>query len=245
MNNKVYDVLIIEDEYPARMLMMDYIMNCPELKLTGIAETGEKALEILSQKSFDLVFLDINLPQITGLEILKQKQDLNSHFVLTTAYSEFAVEAFEWNAIDYLLKPFSFDRFRKAVDKSLKAREEKAAMETNSTITNKALKIQIDSAMHLIPWEDIHFISAHNKSVVIHTKEKDFESVKLLKDIEEKLPKQKFLRIHKGFIVNLNYVGSLKYEKGGAYTVQLKNEDETSLPVGRAYAQALKDTLNL
>ncbi|MDF3819753.1 LytTR family DNA-binding domain-containing protein [Leptospira sp. 96542] len=240
-----YNVLIIEDEYPARMLMMDYVMNCSELKLAGIAENGEKATKLLSEKKFDIVFMDINLPAISGLEILKSNTSPNTFFIVTTAYSEFAVLAFELDATDYLLKPFAFERFRKSVDKALRFLKEKKTSNFNSIEKQTHLKIQSDSATFLLPIHEIQFISANNKSCVIHTNTKDYETAKLLKEIEEKLPSDHFFRIHKGFLVNLQFVSSLRYDKGGAYTLQLKNEDETTLPVGRSFAQSLKDALKL
>ncbi|TGM46111.1 LytR/AlgR family response regulator transcription factor [Leptospira vanthielii] len=245
MDSSTYSVLIIEDEYPARMLMMDYIMNCSELKLAGIAESGDKALHLLQEKQFDLVFMDINLPAVNGMDILRKEHNKSTFFIITTAYSEHAVEAFDLDATDYLLKPFSFERFRKSVDKALRFLQESKQIKNSSKEKVTNLKIQSDSAVFLLPFQDIQFISANNKSCVIHTSQKDYETAKLLKEIEEKLPSTQFIRIHKGFLVNLDYVTSLRYDKGGSYTIQLKNEDETTLPVGRSFAQNLKEALKL
>lgn len=239
--NQIWKVLIIEDEYPARMLMIDYILQCSELKLAGIAENGEKGLNLLKEKDFDLVFLDINLPGKSGLEVLKLAKSGKTKFIFTTAYSEYAVNAFELEAIDYLLKPFSFDRFRKAVEKGLKLLKEGKPTDNASP----HLKISIESATHLLLFTDIQFVSADNKTCIIHTVEKDYQANRLLKDIEEALPNDRFLRIHKKYLVNLSYVANLRYDKGGAYLVQLKNEDETTLPVGRAFAKGLKDALGM
>ncbi|BDA77513.1 DNA-binding response regulator [Leptospira kobayashii] len=239
-----YSVLIIEDEYPARMLMMDYVLGCPELKLAGIAEDGDKAFKLLEEKEFDLVFLDINLPAKSGIEILKSVRKPKTFFILTTAYSEYAVEAFDLEALDYLLKPFSFLRFRKSVDKALKYWKETPSAKEDSD-SNDHLTFTSESATHLLSYNEIHFISANNKSSVIHTNAKDYETPKLLKDLEEKLPSKLFIRIHKGYLVNIKYITNLRYDKGGAYLVQLKNEDETVLPVGRSFAGQLKETLGL
>ena len=245
MEPTAYSVLIIEDEYPARMLMMDYVLNCPELKLAGIAESGDKANTLINEKKFDLVFMDINLPVVNGMDILRSNHSKSTFFIITTAYSEHAVEAFDLDATDYLLKPFSFERFRKSVEKALRFLQESKQNNSNETLNKIHLKIQSDSAVFLLPYPDIQFISANNKSCVIHTTQKDYETPKLLKEIEEKLPTNQFVRIHKGFLVNLSYVASLRYDKGGSYTIQLKNEDETTLPVGRSYAQSLKEALKL
>jgi len=248
-SSPVYSVLIVEDEYPARMLMTEYIVNCHELKLSGIAENGEKAISMLSEKVYDLVFIDINLPAVSGMEIFKRFSKSKTFFVITTAYSEHAVEAFDLDALDYLLKPFSFERFRKSVDKAIRYLAESSNSEIYSKSIAKeslnTLQIQSDSATHFVPIKEIQFISANNKSSVIHTHDRSFETPKLLKEIEEKLNKTQFVRIHKGFIINLEFVANLRYDKGGAYFIQLKNEDETTLPVGRSYAPVLKELLKL
>jgi two-component system response regulator LytT len=241
---KIYQVLIIEDEYPARMLMIDYILNCPELQLTGIAEDGNKALALLHEKDFDLVFVDINLPALSGIDIIKKVKKRNTFFILTTAYSEYAVEAFDLDALDYLLKPFSFERFRKSVEKAAKFLRDYQSSKSISN-QNGQLTFQSESATHILPFQDIHFISANNKSSVIHSEHKDYETSKLLKELEEKLPSKQFMRIHKGYLVNLDWVANVRYDKGGAYNIQLKNEDETVLPVGRVYANQLKENLGL
>ncbi len=245
-DEKIYQTLIIEDEYPARMLMIDFILNCPELKLAGIAEDGNKALDLLSEKEFDLVFVDINLPVFSGIDIIKKAKNDKTFFILTTAYSEYAVEAFNLDAIDYLLKPFSFERFRKSVEKAIKFIKESNSSKTIQNANNSGqLNFQSESTTYLLPFQDIHYISSHNKSSVIHTEIKDYETPKLLKELEEKLPPTLFIRIHKGFLVNKEWISSLKYDKGGAYILQLRNEDETVLPVGRVYANSLKETLGL
>ncbi|GBF50884.1 response regulator [Leptospira ryugenii] len=236
--------LVVEDEYPARMLMIDYILNCPELKLAGIAEDGNKAIDLLKEKQFDLVFIDINLPAITGIDIIKLAKQDGTSFIFTTAYSEYAVEAFNLEAVDYLLKPFSFDRFRKSVEKFLKMIKEKGNASPENPQSGR-LHIQSESATHILNLSEIHYVSSHNKSSVIHTENKDYETPKLLKEIEEKLPSETFVRIHKGYLVNKLFIANLRYDKGGAYLLQLKNLDETVLPVGRSYALALKEMLGL
>jgi DNA-binding LytR/AlgR family response regulator len=241
---RVYQTLIIEDEYPARMLMIDYIMNCPELQLAGIAEDGNKAVELLHEKDFDLVFVDINLPGFSGMDVIRRVDKENAFFILTTAYSEYAVEAFDLDALDYLLKPFSYERFRKAVEKAIKfLKEKEQPKSTNNSSTQ--LTFVSESTTYILPFSNIHYLSSNHKSSIIHTEQKDYETSKLLKELEEKLPQNQFLRIHKSFLVNVDWISSLRYDKGGAYIIQLKNEDETVLPVGRVYANALKEKLGL
>jgi len=238
-------VLLIEDEYPARMLMMDFVLRCPELQLGGVAENAEKARELLASKEFDIVFLDIQLPDRTGLEILKEfrSKSINKipFFVFTTAYSEFAVNAFDMDAVDYLLKPFSFERFRKSVEKVISLPPKSIVSENKEG----NLRFFSDQATYLLPYLEIVYLSAHNKSTVIHSIDKEYSSFRLLKEFEEDLPNSLFVRIHKSYLVNVTFVSNIRYDKGGAYLIQLKNEDETMLPVGRTYAPVLKVKLGL
>lgn len=239
VNSKTRSVLIIEDEYPARELLTKYVLACPELRLSDIAKDGAEAELLLIKNKYDLILSDINLPVKSGLAIFRETELLKTFLVFTTAYSDHAIEAFEMDALDYLLKPYSFERFRRTIDKALKFWKE----ENSKSKKEKVLVFTSDAARYILPLEEIIYFSANNKSTIIHSLEKDYETPKLMKEIEEKIPSQLFIRIHKSHIVNKKYILSLKYDKGGAYILQLKNEDDTNLPVGRSFAQSLKENL--
>jgi len=235
-------VFIAEDEQPARELLIDYLLLRPELKLEGMAQNGEEALEKLQMREYNLLFLDINLPILSGIEIL-EKLKKYPYLIFTTAYDKYAIKAFEMGAVDYLLKPFSKDRFNQAVDKAVQAiQDNRSNLQSPLDI---GLSIKENENHYILSYDDIVYISSHARHTVIHTDDKCFEIANLLKDIESKLPDQNFIRIHKQFIVNLKYISHFQYMVGGQYEIYLKDEDETSLPVGRKYANLLKDKLKI
>ncbi|MCE9501590.1 MAG: LytTR family DNA-binding domain-containing protein [Leptospira sp.] len=226
-------VLIAEDELPARNLMKKFITERPELKLCDIARNGNEALEKMQAFKFDLVFLDIQMPVLNGIEVLDKLKE-TPDIIFTTAYDAHAIRAFELGAADYLLKPFTFERFNIAVDRILSR--------INSPQKNKeplklGLSLKEKSNYFIIPFQDIIYISSHGKHSVVHTKEKDFETAKVMKELEEKLAPENFIRIHKQFIINIFFARKIKYFIGGRYTIYLGDDDETTLPVGRRYAQ--------
>ncbi len=241
-DNENISVFIAEDEQPARELLIEYLLGRSELKLEGMAQTGQEALEKLSQKDYDLLFLDINLPVFSGIEVL-EKLDRYPYLIFTTAYDKYAIKAFEIGVIDYLLKPFSRERFNQAVDKAILAiRENRGNLKGLHEI---GLAIKENENHYIIPFDDVVYISSHSRHVVVHTEEKDFESATLLKNIESRLPENKFIRIHKQYVVNVKYISHFQYLIGGQYEIYLKDGDETALPVGRKFTTLLKSRLNI
>ncbi|TGL60477.1 LytR/AlgR family response regulator transcription factor [Leptospira sarikeiensis] len=238
-------VFIAEDEYPARELLVRYIMARPELRLAGMAEDGDQAFQIIQESNFDILFMDIDLPGRSGIQVL---ESLNrpTYVIFTTADSKFAVQAFDLGAVDYLLKPFTSERFDLAVDRALKFKHSENTEKTNvSENTEQFLSFSENSVRYRIEYKDILYFTSNNKRTIIHTFRKDYETSKLLKDILETLPVQKFLRIHKQHVVNLQFVSHIHYTAGGAYLVYLKDEEETPLPVGRTFASELRKRLGL
>ncbi len=235
-------VFIAEDRQSSMELLMDYLMDRPELKLEGIAKNGEEALQKLSDNDYDLLFLDINLPIMSGIEVLK-KLDVIPYVIFTTSYDKYAIKAFELGAVDYLLKPFSVERFNLAVDKAVAAiRDEKVRLDTPKKL---GLSFKEGAKHYIIAYTDIVYFSSNARNTIIHTEGRDFETLTLLKDMVEKISKDIFIRIHKQFIVNLAYVATLEYMQGGQYEVTLKDEERTKLPVGQKFASDLKKKLTI
>ena len=240
---KVYSVLLVEDEYPARELLIQFLLSRTELQLQGIAKDGKEAADAMSTGKFELIFLDVNLPVQSGIDALAALDDLEvqPHVIFTTAYKEHAYAAFEHQAVDYLLKPFTLERFSQAVDRALtflKAR----------TIEEPALKrhgifVSENDRHCFVPYEKIMYLSSHGKQTVVHTHGGDFRTPRLLKAMEDALPEQSFARIHKQFIVNVYQIDRLEYFMNGSYLLHLK--DEESLPVSRTYAPVLKSRFGL
>ncbi|HQO02096.1 MAG TPA: LytTR family DNA-binding domain-containing protein [Spirochaetota bacterium] len=240
-NNSI-TVLIAEDELPARELLIDYILTRNELRLHGIAKNGEETLHKLSAEQYDLLFLDINLPVMSGIEVLEQLEIL-PYVIFTTAYDRYAIKAFEMGAVDYLIKPFTLERFNRSVDKAL------SLIYNNGTFMSKLSQIGLSFKQgenhYLLSYNDIIYITSHGKHSIIHTEGRDFETAILLKDMEQKVPKNIFMRIHKQCIVNISFISHLQYLIGGQYEMFLKDNEHTSLTVGRKYARDLKRTLGI
>jgi two-component system response regulator LytT len=236
----IISVFIAEDEQPALELLTDYILNIPELKLGGIARDGVEAFKKLSENTYDLLFMDINLPVISGIEVLEKLESI-PYVIFTTAYDQYAIKAFEMGVVDYLLKPFSSERFNQAAEKAIKAiYDKKSCLES---LQQLGLSFKEHENHYILAYEDIIYLSSHARHTVIHTEKRDFETALLLKNIEQRLPENLFIRIHKQYVVNLKHVSHFQYFIGGQYVVYLLDEDKTTLPVGRSFASVLKERL--
>ncbi|BDA78653.1 DNA-binding response regulator [Leptospira kobayashii] len=240
--SKEWKTLIVEDEAPTRDLLVNYCLSRPELRLSKVAKDGEEALEYLQSEEFDLAFLDINLPILSGLEILERLEN-PPYIIFITALRDKAIEAFELGAIDYLLKPFSKDRFFKAVDRSIQFLQKKEEKASGNVFNEHGLFILEKENHFLIPYKDINFISSRDNFSIVHTDEREYVTYKSLKSLETKLPPGRFLRIYKQHIINLEKLSHLQTDNMGNYAVYLKDEDETQLPVGRKYISKIKEML--
>lgn len=221
---------LVEDEPPAREILTRYISARKDLELCGASPDAQSALLQINSLSLDLLFLDVELPGMSGFEML---ENLSSPppVIFTTAGSAHAVPAFDYGAVDFLLKPFSRERFDQAVNRM------QAVSSTGRP--GAGLAVREGENHYLIPFAEIIYMSSSGKSTAIHTTDRDFETARLMKELEARLP-ENFIRIHKQFVLNLDFASSLRYRTGGGYTVLLRDSDETTLPAGRQYAQRLK-----
>ena len=209
--------LLVDDEPVAREILRTYITDLPTLELAGECEDAMQALEFLQQHSVDLILLDINMPKLSGIGFLKSLQN-PPPVILTTAYSEYALESYELDVVDYLLKPFSFERFLKAIQK---------VSHKDSTQTAPALIIKTDGRTFRIPHSDILFIESAGDYVIIHTKDENFTVYKRLKVYQEQLPDSQFIRIHKSYIISLSAV---EFLEGNQVSI-----GEKLLPIGKTF----------
>jgi len=239
MVNKKYSVLIVEDEFPARKLIIGYLEEFSEIEIRDICRSGIDAFDKIKTNRYDLIFLDINLPDMSGIEIL-EKVNPEAYIIFTTAYDKFAIKAFELGAIDYLLKPISKERFNQSVDRFF-------LRNTNNMNTEKLLghsfSFKENRNNFIVPFQEIIYFSSVAKHTVIHTKDRDFETPKLMKEIDNMLPEKFFIRIHKQYIINMKFILNLKIYSHGLYQVILSDEDDTTLPVGKTYLSKLKSVL--
>ena len=200
--------IIIEDQQPALRILKKYINDSPELSLFKAFTDALEAKEFLVENTVDLMFLDINLPQLSGLDFLKvfKKHPLT---ILTTAYSDYALESYEYNVVDYLLKPFSFDRFRQAINKASSfVGVQKKEKETN----NNEIYIKTGHDIIKIKYSDILHIKSDTDYTEIVTNSKKHLSTTSLKEWVTKLD-EKFCQVHKSYIVNLSYISKISQNK--------------------------------
>ncbi len=221
--------LVVDDEELARTLLENYIERLPFLNLIGQCKNPLEAMAVLHEKRVDLMFLDIQMPEITGVDFLKTLAQ-PPLTILTTAYSDFALEGYTLNVADYLLKPFSFDRFMQAVQKaSDRIRPTAAATETTS---KNHLLVKSEHRIHRLAFDDIRYIQSMQEYVAFYTVSSGrILSLGSLKSLEESLPTDQFVRIHKSFIVAASGVKTLE---GNQITL-----DKERLPIGASYRDAV------
>lgn len=193
--------LVVDDEELARALLESYIEKLDFLELVGSAEGPVEAMNIMREKKVDLLFLDIQMPEIKGTDFAKMVPS-DTQIIFTTAYSEYALEGFELNALDYLLKPITFERFLKAVNKAKPTGEIKTTAET--------LTVKSGYDLHKLKYADIRYIESDSEYVNYHTADKKIMSNQSLKALEKVLPSSLFIRVHRSYIVNREMVTGLK-----------------------------------
>jgi DNA-binding LytR/AlgR family response regulator len=208
-------VLLVDDEYLALNLLENFIQKVPELEIIEKAKSPIKALEIMNRETVDLLFLDIQMPALSGLNLLKTLP-YPPVTIFTTAYAEHALDAFDLNAVDYLLKPFAFERFLQAVNKA----KEQIAWRSNqhepslpSVLERKSktfFTVKVDGKVVKIEYENILYIEGLKEYVRIVCHNGRFVTLESLKNLEEYLPKGEFLRVHKSFIVAKKKVSALE-----------------------------------
>ncbi|WP_222983115.1 LytR/AlgR family response regulator transcription factor [Flagellimonas meishanensis] len=200
--------LIVDDELLARKGLEEFVAQTPFLELKGSLGSAIQALEFLKSNPVDIMFLDIQMPNMTGLELIKSL-NLPPKVIFTTAYREFALEGFDLNAVDYLLKPFSYPRFLKAIDK-VNLMNEPGPIEDSHHIFIKSNGILVR-----IPVDDIIFVETAKDYVFVHTLSEKYLTLVSLGHIENQLPESKFMRVHRSYLVGLTHVkkieGSLLY----------------------------------
>lgn len=199
--------LIIDDEPLARKGLKEYLDDVDFVQLLGEFDNPVKAMDMMMKEKVDLIFLDIQMPKMTGLEFLKSLPH-PPLVIFTTAYPQYAVEGFELSAVDYLLKPFSFDRFWKAV---LKARARKENPQATSVPAEEDFfYIKSDNKLVKINYADVQFVEALQNYVAIHTDQKKYITYLTFHSIEEYLPSNRFVKTHKSYIVAMHKVESIE-----------------------------------
>ena len=214
--------IIVDDEPASREILEKYIADCSELNLVDVCKNAMEANNCLNNNQIDLIFLDINMPRLSGMKFYKSIVN-PPQVIFTTAYPEFAVEGFEVNAADYLLKPFPFDRFLKAVNKAVEIIGNKKK-ETGST---DFMLFKSDKKLYRVMVSDILYLEAVGDYVKIHLGEKFILVHDTFHNLVEQLADQQFVRVHKSFAVSLN---KFDFIEGNQIII-----NKQSIPMGQAY----------
>ncbi len=232
--------LIVDDEQLARTLLENFVAKVPVLEVAGLCKNPLEALGILQQQPVELIYLDIQMPELTGTEFLKTLPQ-TPKVIFTTAYPDYALEGYTLNAIDYLLKPFSFERFIQATNKAIGLVQLERAASLNSNAvpqantvnkqSNPYITLKADHKMHKVWLKDILYIEGMKEYVAFHLPNQRIIVLESLKNLEASLPNGQFMRIHKSFIVN-----TLKIEMLEGNLVYLAGKQ---LPIGKSYREVV------
>jgi len=238
--------LIIDDEPLARNELRYLLEQCEEITDIKEAETIEEAFAEMLNNKPDLLFLDIHLSDESGLSLAERLQSIEEPpmIIFATAYDEHAVRAFELNATDYILKPFDLDRIKKAVKKAYKRYEIKSNHSLDSLVTDvTTLPIQVDESIFVLKIEDILAVVVEEGKTSVYTNQEIFHTATALSTYEKKLPGAKFLRVHRAYIINKNYIKEIQPWFNHTYQVTLENK--LKVPVSRSYIKEFKSELGI
>jgi two-component system LytT family response regulator len=223
-----------------------YLKDYPEITLAGEAVNGFEGAKLINELSPDLIFLDIQMPKIDGFELL-ELLDYQPSVIFCTAYDQFAIKAFDKNALDYLLKPFSKDRFKEAIAKTQlsKAKDDKLSLPTPQDYRQPLSRIVVKDRKEIVIIDigDIHYLEAQDDYVEIHTAQGKWLKQQTMKYFEGALDETKFVRIHRKYILHLSELGKLDKLGKESYIVVLKSG--TSIPVSTSGYQKLKIQLGI
>lgn len=236
---QILKCIIIEDEALAADVLRDYILDCRNLEFVAVCTNAIDAMEVLRKKDVDVLFVDIELPKISGIDFVKSILN-RYHIIFTTAYHQYAIEGFNVNAVDYLLKPIEFSRFMTAVQKvydrlslplhTINSDEDILDNYPKNMFFNvdkKQIKVSQSEILYIESVRDFIFIHLENQKILVRYK---------ISALEEILPEQHFVRVHKSFIINLNHIRAFS-----AGNIEVGNK---KIPIGRTFKNKVHEILN-
>jgi DNA-binding LytR/AlgR family response regulator len=221
--------IAVDDEPLALDIIEAYVNKHPELSLVARCNNAAEASEVLKTHKVDLMFLDINMPEISGLSFVKSLEN-KPLFIFTTAYPDYAVEGFELNAIDYLLKPIAYDRFEKGVEKAkeyYKIKQNADVAETD--LESDYIFVKANQKLIKLAYSDIYYVEAFADYVKIFLADKKIVTLQTMKNMEKKLPEDMFTRVHRSFIVNRKLVQS--------FSTSMCEVNDVKIPIGKNYKE--------
>jgi two-component system LytT family response regulator len=244
-------VLIIDDEELARNLIRSYLGAYPDVEVVGMCSNGFEGLKAIQEQKPDLIFLDVQMPKITGFEML-ELLDSPPLIVFSTAFNQFAIQAFEQNAVDYLLKPYSRERFDAAFQKAWQRFNQQSQRQDTlpqlmehvhrQGATLERVVVKNGSKIKVIPVEKINYLESQDDYVMIHTDGEKHLKQWTMKYFEEHLDTNQFIRIHRSYLVRIGQIAQLELYEKGTYLLILK--EGSKLPVSQSGHTRLKQVLN-
>ncbi len=241
-------VILIDDEPLARSVIKEYLQDYPEISVVAECSNGFEGVKAIQEHKPDLIFLDIQMPKINGFEML-EVLDNPPAVIFTTAYDEYALRAFEANALDYLLKPFTRERFAQALNK-WKTSHDQTGSDTREVLANMTqpeernrIIVRFNGEIRIIPSAEVYYFEAFDDYVKIFTKDDYFLKKKTLSHFEEVLDPARFMRVHRSFLLNLDHLTKIEpYEKNG-HIALLKNG--RTVPLSRNGYSRVRELLGL
>ncbi len=221
MTDKI-NCIIVDDEPIARRIIKKHLSYFHDMEIIAECSSALEAMEVINKKHADLIFLDIQMPGITGIDFIKALPNAPK-VIFTTAYRDYAITAFDLNVVDYLLKPISLERFAKAVNKFLNIHEQSAS----TTNPNNYILLKADRKQYRVLLKDILYLESMGDYVTVYTKDKKIVTKERISNLEATLPKSDFVRIHRSYIVSICDIDAI-----GSGFVEITNQ---SLPIGRNY----------
>lgn len=237
--------ILVDDEALARQIMLNYARAYPDLEIVDQCSNGFEALKSIQLNQPDLIFLDIQMPKITGFELL-ELLEAPPVIVFVTAYDDYALKAFEMNAVDYLLKPYSRERFDHTIQKARQAVQNRAPAPKLDLPANQQLNrivVKSGNSIKIIPTAEIDYLEAQDDYVMICTNREKVLKQQTLKYYEAHLDRQTFVRVHRSYLVRIEMIATL--EPFGKSTYHLKLKNDIILPVSRSGYALLKEKLGI
>lgn len=245
----MYRALIIDDEPLACELVEEYLGEFEQIEVVGRCNDGFEGMKAIAEKKPDLIFLDVQMPKITGFEMLELLEDPPA-IIFTTAFDEYAIKAFEKNAVDYLLKPYSEERFNQAVQKFLDRPEERKSVARSAAEESRASRqpgdrvvIKDGAKIRIIPVDEVVRLEADDDYVKVYSKQGNFMKKQTLKNFQAGLSSDHFVRVHRSHLVNIMHIERIDPYEKNAHIALLKNGER--IPVSRSGYQKVKELLQL
>jgi len=239
--------LIIDDEKLARELLREFLTAFPQIEILGECSKGTEAIEKIDQLKPDLIFLDVQMPGMNGFDVLDEIVH-EPYVIFTTAYDQYAIKAFEKNAVDYLLKPLDQERFKLAVERAMLRKKTEAGniedllssmhVSTPRSSYDSHIFVQKSEKLFNLPIEEIMYLEASGDYTVISTKNDQFVSSSGIGKLEEIMNPDKFIRVHRSTIINLSFLKEIERHFNGGMIVKMQNGK--TFPVSRTYAKLIR-----